>query len=137
MGEKMRVKEAMNKGVISITSHTSPAEAFQKMYKEGVRRLFVMDEVGKPLGVVSYSDLIGILGTIKPSAKGAVSLQITDVMSQEIITIASDDGIEDAANLMLRADISGLLVLEDNKPVGVITKTDICRMVAAELLVPG
>ncbi len=29
------------------------------------------------------------------------------------------------------------LVLEDNKPVGVITKTDICRMVAAEMLVPA
>ena len=40
----MRVKEAMNNNVITITSNTRPAEAFQKMYKEGVRRLFVMDE---------------------------------------------------------------------------------------------
>ena len=39
--------------------------------------------------------------------------------------------------LMLRADISGLLVMEDDKPVGVITKTDICRLVAAEILVPA
>ena len=53
------------------------------------------------------------------------------------MTIDSNNGIEDAANLMVRADVSGLLVLEDEKPVGVITKTDICRMVAAELLVPN
>ena len=38
---------------------------------------------------------------------------------------------------MIRADISGFLVLEDKKPVGVITKTDICRIVAAEVLVPA
>ncbi|MDO5834928.1 MAG: CBS domain-containing protein, partial [Methanobacterium sp.] len=120
----MKVKEAMNQDVITITSSTRPPEAFQKMYKEGVRRLFVMDD-DEPLGVVSYSDLIGVLGTIKPSAKDAVSLQITDIMSKEVITISADDGIEDAANLMLRADISGLLVLEEGKPVGVITKTDI------------
>lgn len=133
----MRVKEAMNPRVIAVGSNIRPAEAFQKMYKEGVRRLFVVEEGGEPLGVVSYSDLIGVLGTIKPSAKDAVSLQITDIMSKEVITITSDEGIEDAANLMLRADISGLLVMEDNKPVGVITKTDVCRMVAAELLVPA
>jgi len=132
----MKVEDAMNKGVISINADTPPTEAFQKMYKEGVRRLFVMDDAGEPMGVVSYSDLIGVLGTIKPSAKDAVSLQITDIMSEEVITISADNGIEDAANLMLRADISGLLVLEDDNPVGVITKTDICRMVAAELLIP-
>ncbi|BDZ70751.1 CBS domain-containing protein [Methanobacterium petrolearium] len=132
----MKVEDAMNKGVISINVDTPPTEAFQKMYREGVRRLFVMDDAGEPMGVVSYSDIIGVLGTIKPSAKDAVSLQITDIMSEEVITISANNGIEDAANLMLRADISGLLVLEDDKPVGVITKTDICRMVAAELLVP-
>jgi len=137
LGDNMKVKEAMNKGVITINSSIRPPEAFQKMYKEGVRRLFVTDDEGEPLGVVSYSDLIGVLGTIKPSAKDAVSLQITDIMSKEVITISSNDGIEDAANLMLRADISGLLVLENDKPVGVITKTDICRMVAAELLIPA
>ena len=57
-------------------------------------------------------------------------------MSDNVMTIDIFSGIEDAANLMIRADISGLLVVEDNIPVGVITKTDICRMVAAELLTP-
>ena len=57
-------------------------------------------------------------------------------MSKNIMTISINDDIKNAANLMIRADISGLLVLEEKKPVGVITKTDICRLVAAELLVP-
>jgi predicted transcriptional regulator len=135
-GDRMEVKEAMNKGVITINSSIEPFEAFQKMYQEGVRRLFVIDDAGEPIGVVSYSDLIGLLGSVKPAAKGTVSIKIRDLMSKDIITISAADGIEDAANLMLRADISGLLVLEDQKPVGVITKTDICRLVAAEFLVP-
>ena len=132
----MKVKEAMNKGVITTNPNIKPLEAFEKMYKEGVRRLFVVDENGNPKGVVSYSDLIGILGSIKPTTKEIGTLKIADIMSEDTITISADDGIEDAANLMVRADVSGLLVLEDEKPVGVITKTDICRMVAAELLVP-
>jgi len=134
--DSMEVKEVMNKGVITINPNVGPFEAFQKMYQGGVRRLFVIGDAGEPIGVVSYSDLIGVLGSVKPVAKGNVSIKIRDLMSKDIITISADDGIEDAANLMLRADISGLLVLENEKPVGVITKTDICRLVAAEILVP-
>jgi predicted transcriptional regulator len=106
------------------------------MYKEGVRRLFVLDSNGNPKGVVSYSDLIGVLGSLRPTNKEIATLKISDIMSEDVMTIDANNGIEDAANLMVRADVSGLLVLENEKPVGVITKTDICRMVAAELLVP-
>ena len=97
----------------------------------------MVDEEDIVLGVVSYSDLIGVLGAIKPTIRKEVSLNLLDIMSKDVITISANDGIEDAANLMLRADISGLLVLDDKKPVGVISKTDICRLVAAEILVPS
>lgn len=133
----MKVKEAMNNEVITISHYTLPLEAFEKMYKHGVRRLFVLDDENKPIGVVSYTDLIGILGTIKPGPQEAEDIKVSEIMVENVITISADDAIEDASNLMLRADISGLLVMKDENPVGVITKTDICRMVAAELLVPS
>ena len=133
----MEVKEAMNQGVITVNPEIKPLEAFEKMYKEGVRRLFVLDTEGKPKGVISYSDLIGVLGSLRPTNNNIAVLKISDIMTEDVITIDSNNGIEDAANLMVRADVSGLLVLENNKPVGVITKTDICRMVAAEMLVPA
>ncbi len=132
----MKVKEAMNKGVLTVDPEIKPLDAFEKMYKEGVRRLFVLDDDRNPMGVVSYSDLIGVLGSLRPTNKDMSSIKISDIMSDNVMTIDIFSGIEDAANLMIRADISGLLVVEDNIPVGVITKTDICRMVAAELLTP-
>jgi predicted transcriptional regulator len=133
----MEVKEAMNRGVITVNPEIKPLEAFEKMYKEGVRRLFVLDNEGDSKGVISYSDLIGVLGSLRPTNNSIAALKISDIMTEDVITIDSNNAIEDAANLMVRADVSGLLVLEDNKPVGVITKTDICRMVAAEMLVPA
>jgi predicted transcriptional regulator len=77
-----------------------------------------------------------MLGNIKPRTTISNNLKIENIMSKDIITISAEDKIENAAILMLRADVSGLLVLENGKPVGVITKTDICRLVAAEILVP-
>lgn len=133
----MKVEEAMNRGVITIKPQATPLEAFQGMYKEGVRRLFVVDHDENPVGVVTYSDLMIILSSSKPNKAQKKSVKIADIMSTDIITISADNGIEDAANLMVRADISGLLVMDDDKPVGVITKTDICRLVAAKVLVPN
>lgn len=132
----MKVKEAMNRGVIAINLDTQPFEAFEKMYREGVRRLFVVDENENPVGVIAYLDLVGMFGALKPSSRNSSNLKIEEIMTEDIISISADDNIEDAANLMLRADVSGLLVLENEKPVGVITKTDMCRLVAAEILVP-
>lgn len=127
----MKVKDVMNNTVICVSSTTSPIKAFEKMYKKGVRRLFILNENKKAEGVVSYTDLVGVLGTQKPTSTKNI-LSIKEIMTTNIITIDAEDEIEAAANLMVRADVSGLLVLDLNKPVGVITKTDICRLVASE-----
>lgn len=126
----------MNQEVISISETTTPIEAFEKMYKNGVRRLFVLDEKGNPSGVVSYSDLIGVLNQLSDVDKENNEEKIADIMTTDIVTINAQEQIKNAANLMLRADVSGLLALDAGKPIGVITKTDICRLVAASLLVP-
>jgi len=132
----MKIKDVMNQEVISVKENTSPIEAFEKMYKNGVRRLFVIDDNGTPKGVVSYSDLIGVLNKLSDLNKENNQGKIKDIMTTNIMTVNSEEDIKNAANLMLRADISGLLVIKAKKPVGVITKTDICRLVAANLLIP-
>lgn len=132
----MKIRDVMNQEVISISENTTPIEAFEKMYKNGVRRLFVLNEKEKPSGVVSYSDLIGVLNQLSDFDKENNKETIADIMTTDLVTINAQEEIKNAANLMLRADVSGLLALDRGKPIGVITKTDICRLVAASLLVP-
>ena len=92
----MKVKEAMNKGVLTVDPEIKPLDAFEKMYKEGVRRLFVLDDDRNPMGVVSYSDLIGVLGSLRPTNKDMSSIKISDIMSDNVMTIDIFSGIEDA-----------------------------------------
>lgn len=132
----MKIKDVMNQEVISVNEQTSPIEAFEKMYRNGVRRLFVIDDNGTPKGVVSYSDLIGVLNKLSDLNKENNQEKIENIMTTNIMSVNSEEDIKNAANLMLRADVSGLLVIKAKKPVGVITKTDICRLVAANLLIP-
>ncbi|KZX12699.1 CBS domain-containing protein [Methanobrevibacter curvatus] len=133
----MLIEKVMNNKIISINLNTSPYEAFEKMYKNGVRRLFVFDDENNPKGVISYSDLIGILNNLSDHNYEQNQDKIEDIMSKEIVTVDSKEEVKNAANLMLRADVSGLLVLNNDEAVGVITKTDICRLVAANFLIPN
>ena len=132
----MKIKEVMNKGVISVDENTSPSEAFEQMYKNGVRRLFVVDGKGIATGVITHANLLTILNQFNENSKENKNKTVMDLMSTNIITIDAEENIKNAANLMIRADVSGLLAIDNKKPVGVITKTDICRLVAANLLVP-
>ncbi|KZX13513.1 CBS domain-containing protein [Methanobrevibacter filiformis] len=133
----MKIQDVMNRKVISINENTSPIEAFEKMYKNGIRRLFVINNNGDYKGTISYTNLIGILNNFNNENSKNNKNTIKNIMSNTIITIDAKEEIKNAANLMLRADISGLLVVDGKKPVGVITKTDICRLVAANLLIPN
>lgn len=85
------------------------------MYKNGVRRLFVIDDNGTPKGVVSYSDLIGVLNKLSDLNKENNQEKIKNIMTTNIMTVNSEENIKNAANLMLRADVSGLLVIKAKK----------------------
>ena len=63
-------------------------------------------------------------------------VKVSDLMTEHITTINANAKIQDAANLILRAEVSGLLVVENDKNVGVLTKTDICRLVSFSDVIP-
>jgi predicted transcriptional regulator len=129
----MKIKNVMNKGIISVKKDENPIRAFEKMYKSDVKRLFVVDENDNPIGIIHHKEIIDLLRSMHNSDNDKT---VESVMIKNILTINEDDTIKDCANLMLRANVSGLLVLNNENPVGVITRTDICRLVAANLLVP-
>jgi CBS domain-containing protein len=54
-------------------------------------------------------------------------LKVSDVMSTGIITISPDNSLIEAGKLMGQNRIDNLLVVENNKPSGIITTTDIVK----------
>lgn len=131
----MIIKEVMNNNIYSIDSSKSVREALKTMYNLGIQRLFIFDKKENPIGIISYKDILLLLGS-KETMIDIDTAKIYDIMTEHVNTIDANEKIQDAANLMLHADISGLLVTENGKNVGVITKTDICRIVSISELIP-
>ncbi len=60
------------------------------------------------------------------------SLPASDIMKHPVITITADADIETAADLMLTHKINRLVVVSDEKVVGIITRQDIVWSVGRE-----
>ncbi len=129
----MKVKERMNKNVITVDLNSSLTEAFQLLKENNIRRLPVMNK-GRVIGIVTISDL----NKAAPSTATSLSMheinylliktKIKDILpkKQIVITIGPENYIETAAKLMRRNNISSLPVIDENgNLVGIVTETDI------------
>ncbi|MBW7884291.1 MAG: CBS domain-containing protein [Caldilineaceae bacterium] len=139
----MLVRERMTMPAVSIRPDTPFQDALKLMRDKKFRRLPVVDADGKLVGIVSERDLLHA----SPSPATSLSvwevnyllwkLQVSDIMTRNVITINQNMPLEDAANLMVTNKIGGLPVVDDaGHVVGVITETDVFR-IFVELLGGG
>ena len=57
--------------------------------------------------------------------------QIRDIMQKNVITIEHDKTAHDAACLISEKDISFLVIMKDNIPIGVLTESDFVKRLSA------
>lgn len=128
------VQDWMRENPVTITPGATLAEAQELMTEHEVRRLPVVEN-GELVGIITYSD---ILRQIPPSQEeeetdhAAVLLSqrtVGEVMTYSPITISPSATIQEAAERMLEYQVSGLPVVRNNKVVGIITESDIFRLV--------
>ena len=129
----MLVGKRMTHNPITIPPDVPIAEAIQWMRREKVRRFPVVDKTDKLVGIVTRSDLLHAA----PSSATTLSVwevtyllsQVTvkDVMTKDVITIAEDCPLEEAARIMADNKIGGLPVMRNGLVVGIITESDIFR----------
>jgi acetoin utilization protein AcuB len=132
------VSEWMTREVITITPDTSLKEAHDIMNAKGIRRLPVVIH-GKVIGIVTLGDIRGA----EPSMASSLSvweindllanLKVAEIMTRDPTTIHQNASIGEAARIMLAKKFSGLPVVDqENRLVGIITESDIFRLVASE-----
>lgn len=128
----------MTRDVITISPGTSLREAHEIMKTRRVRRLPVVDH-GRIVGIVTLGDVRGA----EPSRASSLSvwemnnllakLKVNEIMSRQPMTIQQNASIGEAARLMLDHKFSGLPVVDEaGHLVGIITESDIFRLVASE-----
>lgn len=128
----------MTREVITISPNTSLAEAHKLMMEKRIRRLPVIHD-GRLVGIVTLGDVRGAEPAhasslnIWESDHLLAKLKILEIMTQRPRTILENATLREAALIMLEKKFSGLPVVDEaGHLVGIITESDIFRMVATE-----
>lgn len=136
MLDKRTVREWMSSPVLTIRPESPISLAHSMMKERKVRRLAVVDVDNQLVGIIT----IGDVREASPSDATTLSiwelnylwaqLTVGKIMSHDVTTIGLEESIYEAAKLMLDKKISGLPVVDETgKLVGMITESDIFRMV--------
>lgn len=131
------VRDWMTPNPITITPKTTLPDAYNLMKQSEIRRLPVVDR-GQLVGIVTLGDV----REAQPSDATTLSiyelnyllskLTVDKIMTREPLTVEPDTTIRDAARLMLEHKIGGLPVMKEHHLVGIITESDIFRVLVQE-----
>ena len=143
------VEAVMTTEVVMVHPTDPIQEAARKLAEHRITSVPVVDEELRLHGVLSDDDLIiegarlhiptvfgllGDVGTWPPSVlrferelKAAFASKVEDAMTKKVLTCSPKDTVEAAATILHDKKLRMLPVVDGEKVVGVITRTDIMR----------
>lgn len=127
------VQDWMRENPVTIDPDATLIAAQELMIENEVRRLPVVER-GELVGIITNSDILRQIPATVEEADDDTRLLLTqrtvrEVMTYSPMTINPSATIQEAAERMLEYQISGLPVVRNNKVVGIITESDIFRLV--------
>jgi CBS domain-containing protein len=110
--------------VPTVTGQMNILDAARLMLKEKSTMLPVIESEENPVlkGIVSLLDVFKNLDLEKMPDK-----EISEIMSTKVVTASPDDPITKVWDRMVEEDFTGLPVIREDKPIGMITRFDILK----------
>ncbi len=119
----MLIREIMHSDVITIEETAKLCEAYKIMNENKIRHLPVV-RGGKLAGIITDRDLRYATSKLSETPFDPES-EVREIMTRQVITSHPDDPIEIASRIMRDLKISSLVVVENEKIVGIVTSIDL------------
>jgi len=141
---KWKVSNLMTRNVITVNENHSIGHVISIMEENRIGKIVVIRDQ-EPVGIItsaniSFADvedlengvekiyfLRPVEGKSKRNVREVSLLTAGDIMNNDLIKIHQDEDAANAANIIIKNNISGLPVVENDELVGIITRTDLIR----------
>src|SRR5579872_5592987 len=146
-------QDVMTSEVITVGPDTPAREIARILAENGISAVPVVDNSGAPIGIVSEGDLVArdeadrvmrrdwwLTLLAEGETMAAEFMQrlapdgctARDVMSAPVITVGSATDVTDIARLLATYRIKRVPVVDDGRIVGIVSRADLVRALAAE-----
>jgi CBS domain-containing protein len=150
--EELRVRDIMQSEVITVGPDTTVRDLADLLAGHKISGMPVVDGELRVIGMVSEADVIlqdadlhfpyyiQFLDSIiylesfkkfEERFRKAFGSKVSEIMSQQVIAISPDATVREAATLMADNNVNRLPVTEARKLVGIVTRGDIVKAIAA------
>ena len=116
----VKVGELMTASVVTAQPHHSVEHVRKLLENNKISAVPVVDSTGKPVGIVSLTDLAHDL---KPGSP------ISHVMTEKVYTVPQYDDTSIAARVMRNHGIHRVVVTHEQKVVGMLSAFDLLKLV--------
>lgn len=129
----MNVGRRMSHPVFTVQPETPITKAHELMAREKVHRAPVVKN-GRLVGIIAENDIQKAYPSSATSlavwevASLIENIKVKDIMIKDVKTVQEDTSIEEAARIMVDSKISALPVMRGKELVGIITETDLFRI---------
>lgn len=117
--ESIPVSTLMSTELVSVSVGTDVLKAVRVMVQRGVGSVLVTD-AGDVTGIVTETDVLRAL-----VRSGGLNMKIGEIMKREFVSVGRRNSLSQALKRIITAGEKGAVVLEGERPVGIITGVDI------------
>jgi len=117
------VRDVMKENPTTVEASATLREAAQCMQREDIGNVLVVEN-GEVQGIVTDRDIV-----VRAIADGKDpdDVSVREVCSTDVETVSPDDSIEDAVQKLRGKNVRRLPVVEDGKPVGIVSLGDLAQ----------
>lgn len=145
----MQVKQIMKTNIIKIKKGTNLKETAKILSDNQISGAPVVDEKDRLIGIISEKDIFRALypdyeefyldtglrvdfEKIEDRVLEVSKLKVEDIMIKDIISVTPDTSLVKIGAIMLARNIHRVLVLDENKPVGIVSRRDVYKAIFKE-----
>ena len=142
-----RVKDSMQTHVVTVNAQDTVHVALERMLENKVSALPVVDHRGHCVGILSSRDFVDMTqeldqdfheaphesevwwtGFMRNLSENIGDQSVMDLMTEEVVSVAADDLLVQAARIMLAQHVHRLPVIDgQQRLLGIISTTDVLR----------
>lgn len=119
----MHVRDLMTTDVVAVAPETSTRDAARMMFRYRVSGLPVVDAEDHVLGIITEGDFLEM--ELQRTDKGEAPGTVGEVMSHSVLSVSPDVEVMEAARYMHSHGVKRVMVIEEGKMVGVLSRFDI------------
>lgn len=120
------VGEVMTPRVVTINSRMSVSAAAHLMAREGITSVLVEPGAIGDWGIMTIRD---VLDRIVRADRSADHVAVGEIATRPLITVTRDTTLRECSELMVEKRIRRAVIMENEQPIGIISETDIFRVV--------